>query len=168
MAYKRMMCLFQLVHQYLFDKALIKENSFFANIVVDVNRDKCDEAFAYVPDLGSYALIVYNLKSDKSFRAQHHYFYMDPLSGNYNVGGINFQWTDGLFSLALAPVAQDGSRTVYFHPLSSTMEFSVNSSVLQNETAASSDYYAYKVITVLSLLESPLPVPDALHLSFNI
>lgn len=149
--------MFQLVHQYLFDKALIKENSFFANIVVDVNRDKCDEAYAYVPDLGSYALIVYNLKSDKSFRAQHHYFYMDPLSGNYNVGGINFQWTDGLFSLALAPAAQDGSRTVYFHPLSSTMEFSVNSSVLQNETAASSDYYAYKVIAVLSFLERCSP-----------
>lgn len=139
--------LFQLVHQFLFDKAHIKDNSFFANIVVDVSADKCDQAFAYVPDLGSYSLIVYNLKTDKSFRVQHHFFYMDPLSGNYNVGGVNFQWTDGIFSLALAPTAKDGSRTVFFHPLSSTMEFTVNSRTLQNETAANSDYYAYKVHT---------------------
>lgn len=130
----------------MFDKAHIADNSFFANIIVDTAVDKCNDAYAYIPDLGSYHLIVYNLKTDKSFRVKHHFFYMDPLQGNYNVGGINFQWTDGLFSLALAPADKDdGYRTVYFHALSSINEFTVNSKILQNETLANSDYFAYKV-----------------------
>ncbi|XP_046682918.1 protein yellow [Homalodisca vitripennis] len=137
----------KLIHQFLFDKAHIKDNSFFANIIVDVTPGKCEQAYAYIPDLGSYAVIVYNLFTDKSFRVRHHFFYMDPLSGNYNVGGVNFQWTDGIFSLALSPINKtDGSRTIYFHPLSSTMEFTVNSKILQNETIANDDYYAYKVL----------------------
>jgi len=137
----------KLVHQFLFDPSHVKDNSFFANIVVDVAPGKCEHTYAYIPDLGSYAVIVYSLETDKSYRVKHHFFYMDPLSGNYNVGGVNFQWTDGIFSLALAPHDKnDGYRTIYFHPLSSTMEFTVNSRILQNETVANDDYYAYKVL----------------------
>lgn len=38
-------------------------------------------------------------------------------------------------------------RTVYFHPLASTREFSVNSAVLQNKTVATDphSYHLYKV-----------------------
>jgi len=69
------------------------------------------------------------------------------LSGNYNVAGVNFQWTDGVFALALSPVRkEDGYRTVYFHPLSSTHEFKVSSRVLQNKTIAElpESYYEFK------------------------
>lgn len=136
----------KLLKQYEIKKEHIKEDSFFANIVVDVTPETCDKAFAYIPDLGSYALLVYSLEDDDSYRVKHHYFYFDPLSGNYNVAGINFQWTDGIFGLALSPVHKDGYRTAYFHPLSSTREFEVSTKILQNETLASKSYYEYKVL----------------------
>lgn len=111
---------------------------------MDIAPGKCEDAFAYIPDLGSYAVVVYSLRANSSFRVQHHYFYMDPLQGNFTVGGVNFQWTDGIFSLALGPHHADGFRTIYFHALASTLEFTVNSATLQNSTAAE-NYYGYEV-----------------------
>lgn len=69
--------------------------------VVDTQASKCLEAFAYIPDLSSYAVIVYDFWRNKSFRVRHNYFYFDPIKGDFNVAGINFQWADGVFSLAL-------------------------------------------------------------------
>lgn len=110
--------------------------------------DQCDNAFAYIPDLGAYGVIVYSFKEDKSWRVKHNFFHFDPLQGDYNVGGINFQWTDGVFSLAIGKQEADGSRPVYFHALSSTKEFKVSNLVLQNETYATSDasYFDYKLL----------------------
>ncbi|XP_076266424.1 L-dopachrome tautomerase yellow-c [Rhynchophorus ferrugineus] len=128
----------------------VKDSSFFANIIVDSNKDKCDDAYAYVPDLGSYALVVYSLKDNDSWRFKHNYFHFDPLNGDFNVGGVNFQWTDGVFSLALGPESNDGYRTVYFHALASLNEFSVDSSVLRNKTLAS-DPHIYNLFKLEGL-----------------
>ncbi|XP_075218689.1 L-dopachrome tautomerase yellow-c isoform X2 [Lycorma delicatula] len=133
-----------LIREYYIKKEHIKEPSFFANVIIDVTSDKCDKAFAYLPDLGSNAVIVYSWESNDSWRVEHHFFHMDPLAGNYHVGGVNFQWVDGVFGMALSPVQEDGYRTVYFHALSSTREFAVSSRILQNETLASNSYYEYK------------------------
>lgn len=123
-----------------------KENSFFANIIVDVTNETCENAYAYLPDLGSYGLIVYSWNENETWRIKHHYFHFDPLNGNFHVGGVNFQWTDGLFGLALSPVDEEGHRTIYFHPLSSLREFSVSTRIVRNKTLATdtSTYYEYK------------------------
>ncbi|PSN56703.1 Protein yellow [Blattella germanica] len=125
-----------LIHSFTFNHEHVKEDSFFANINVDVESDNCDDAYAYIPDLGSYGVVVYSLKDDDSWRIKHHYFHMDPLQGNYSVGGVNFHWTDGIFSFALSPRQEDGFKTAYFHALSSTHEFSVSTKVLRNKTIA--------------------------------
>jgi hypothetical protein len=92
--------------------------------------------------LGAYGVVVYSFAEDKMWRVKHNYFHFDPLHGDYNIDGYNFQWTDGVFGMSLTPRLADGSRTVYFHALSSTKEFSVSNKVLQNEThALSSDSY---------------------------
>lgn len=93
-------------------------------------------------------MIVYSFKEDKSWRVKHNFFHFDPLQGDYNVGGINFQWTDGVFSLAIGKPQSNGVRSVYFHALSSTKEFVVPNWVLQNETYATSEgsYYDYKLL----------------------
>lgn len=109
----------KLIHRYEFPDSHSKENSFFANIVsfpinvlrsnkikcnsllfqiVDTSKDKCDDAHAYLPDLGGYQVVVYSLKQDKSWCAKHNFFHFDPLQGDFNVQGINFQWTDGTFT----------------------------------------------------------------------
>lgn len=76
--------------------------------IVDVQKNDCDNAFAYVPDLGAYGVVVYSFKADKSWRASHNFFHFDPLQGDYNVGGVNFQWTDGVFGMALGKPQNDG------------------------------------------------------------
>ncbi|KAJ9585377.1 hypothetical protein L9F63_002837 [Diploptera punctata] len=125
-----------LIHSYTLKPSDLKEDSFFANIIVDVESDSCDDAYAYVPDLGGYGIVVYSLKDNESWRVKHHYFYLDPKSGNYTVGGVNFHWTDGVFSLALTPPQEDGFKTAYFHALSSTDEFTVSTRILRNKTLA--------------------------------
>ncbi|XP_028171087.1 protein yellow-like [Ostrinia furnacalis] len=122
----------RLIHRYFFKVSDMKADSFFANIVVDTDKNSCYNAFAYVPDLGDYGVVVYSLKQDDSWRVSHHYFYFEPLAGSYNVGGVEFHWTDGVFSLALSEPKENGYRTVFFHALSSTKEFCVSSELLRN------------------------------------
>lgn len=138
----------ELIRRFAIPEDAIKEDSFFANIIVDVQKSDCSNAYAYLPDLGAYAVVVYSLSEDKAWRVKHNFFHFDPLQGDYNVGGVNFQWTDGVFGMALGSVQPDNSRPVYFHALSSTREFVVSNLVLQNETLATdpSSYYAYKVL----------------------
>lgn len=71
-------------------------------------KNECDDAFAYVPDLGGYGVVVYSFKADKSWRVKHNFFYFDPLNGDYNVGSVNFQWTDGVFAMALGEQTEQG------------------------------------------------------------
>lgn len=125
-----------LIHRYAFKSSDRKPGSFFANIIVDVDANHCDEAFAYIPDLGGNSVVVYSLRDNKCWTTEHHYFHFDPLNGNYTVEGVNFQWKDGVFSLALSAPQEDGFRTAYFHPFSSINEFSVSTKTLRNKTLA--------------------------------
>nr|XP_018902711.1 PREDICTED: protein yellow [Bemisia tabaci] len=135
----------KLIDEYEVKKEHLKENTFLANIIVDVTPETCDKPFAYVTDLMAYGLIVYDMKNKDSWRIDHHYFHFDPLSGDYHIGGVNFQWNDGIFGIALSPAPKEGHRTLYFHPLSSTREFAVSTRVLQNKTNADS-YHEYKIL----------------------
>lgn len=116
--------------------------------VVDTTPQTCDDAYAYVPDLGGFGVVVYSWRHNASWRVKHHFFHFDPLSGSFNVEGIDYRSTDGVFSIALSPVQGDGYRSAYFHALSSTHEFLVSTRVLQNKTIAElpESYYAYKVL----------------------
>ncbi|XP_055386524.1 L-dopachrome tautomerase yellow-f2 [Condylostylus longicornis] len=138
----------QLLRRYDIPKEQIKEDTFFANIVVESDADDCGNSFAYVPDLGSYGLVVYSLNENKSWRVKHNFFHFDPLNGDFNIGGVNFQWTDGLFALAIGDKKSDGTRDIWFHPLASTKEFVVSNKVLQNETHVTglNYYYDFKLI----------------------
>lgn len=77
--------------------------------IVDVaKKTDCDNAYAYVPDLGAYGLVVYSFGENKSWRVKHNFFHFDPLNGDYNIGGVNFQWTDGIFGMGLGKATPDG------------------------------------------------------------
>ncbi|XP_062545165.1 protein yellow [Armigeres subalbatus] len=138
----------KLIRRHYFPESLLKEDSFFANVIIDAERGDCDNAHAYMPDLGGYQVLVYSFKDDKSWRVKHNFFHFDPLSGDYNIGGINFQWTDGVFGMAVGKRLRDGSRPVFFHAFSSTKEFMVSNRILQNETYSQSpeSYYDYKLM----------------------
>lgn len=46
---------------------------------------------------------------------------------------MQFQWQDGIFSVALSRKKPNGFRTAFFHPLASHAEFTVSTEILRNE-----------------------------------
>lgn len=69
----------------------IVPTTFIANIAVDI-MDDCNDAYAYFSDELGYGLIVFSLREQKTWRFEHSYFMPDPLRGDFNIDGLNFQW----------------------------------------------------------------------------
>lgn len=140
----------RLIKEYTIPKEVLKPPySWIANIIVETSKENCNKAYAYVPDLGANQLIVYSFHEDQSWSMSHHFMSFDPLKGDYNIGGLNFQWNDGIFGVALSPQQADGYRTLYFHPMSTTREFAVSTKILQNKTISGRfnerfSYHEYK------------------------
>uniref|UniRef100_A0A1A9X0Q6 Bee-milk protein n=1 Tax=Glossina brevipalpis TaxID=37001 RepID=A0A1A9X0Q6_9MUSC len=135
-----------LLRRHIFPLKQVKEKSFFANLAVE--DGECENTYAYAGDLGNPGLVVYSWRRDESWRVHHNYFHPDPLAGNYSIGSVEFQWDDGLYGLALSKAQSDGYATLYFHPLSSTMEFAVNTMILRNKTLATTGqiYREFKIL----------------------
>lgn len=122
------------------------QNSLFTNIVTDIRDDKCDDVHVYFTDVWRFGLLVFRLRDEKFWRFSSHLFYPDPLASDYNVRGINFQWSDGVFGIALTPITRTGDKILYFHPMSSNREFQIPASILRNETAVNDTALLAKVI----------------------
>lgn len=125
----------ELLRKYVVPKTQRTADSLFANIAVE--DQSCDDAYVYLGDLAGPGLVVYSWKYDRSWLVKHHYFHPDPQGGEFNVSGIAFQWSDGIFGMALVPT-KDGFSTLYFHPLSSTLEFAVSTKLLRDQERATS------------------------------
>lgn len=69
---------------------------------------ECSPVYAYITDMGSNAIIVYDLEHDDAWRVENHYFHFDPHAGVYKVAGIDFYWRDGVSSAALSAPKSDG------------------------------------------------------------
>ncbi|XP_060663909.1 protein yellow [Drosophila nasuta] len=119
-------------------------NTFIANIAVDIGKS-CDDAFAYFSDELGYGLIAYSWEQNKSWRfSAHSYFFPDPLRGDYNIAGLNFQWgEEGIFGIALSPIRSDGYRTLYFSPLASHRQFAVSTRILRDESRTEDSYHEF-------------------------
>ncbi|XP_052131309.1 protein yellow-like isoform X2 [Frankliniella occidentalis] len=134
-----------LLRRYTLRTQDTNQNTFIANIAVDVGRT-CDDTFLYASDELGYGLIVYSWELNTSWRAQHGFFLPDPLKGDFNVAGLNFQWfEEGIFGLALSAPKQDGFRTLFFSPLASNREFAVSTRVLRDKAMAEAEesYHQY-------------------------
>lgn len=108
---------------------------------IDVTSNTCEDAFAYIPDLAGYGLIVYSFREDNSWRINHNYFFLENLAGEFHVAGLDFQWNDGIFSIALTEEKADGTRDAYFHAMAGTHLYRVSTSILRNETLATRSYH---------------------------
>ncbi|XP_046466135.1 yellow-h isoform X1 [Neodiprion pinetum] len=126
----------RLLKKYTLPKKYVKQDSLYSNLAVDIRAGECEHAFAYLADVWRFGIVVYDLFKDKSFRIEHHFFFPDPLSSRYELHGLHFQWTDGIFGLSLSPVDVNNDRTLFFHPMSSFREFAVSTSVLRDEKTA--------------------------------
>ncbi|KAG7207330.1 hypothetical protein KM043_008997 [Ampulex compressa] len=137
----------KIIRQYKLRPEDINQNTFIANIAVDLGKGGCDDAFAYMSDELGYGLIVYSWQQNKSWRISHSFFMPDPLAGDYNIAGMNFQWgEEGIFGMSLSPIALDGYRILFFHPLSSNREFAVSTKILRNENLSQNSYHEFQVL----------------------
>ncbi|RZB40753.1 yellow [Asbolus verrucosus] len=135
------------VLRYELPEEFIKQDGLFTNIAVDVRDGDCVNVHAYLTDVWRYGLVVFSMKRMRSWRITDHLFYPDPLSAAYNVHGLEFEWVDGIFGLALGPYSRKAQdRILYFHPMSSFREFYVKTSVICNETGWNDVKDAFKVI----------------------
>lgn len=73
-------------------------------------------------------------------------FFADPLAGEFNVSGITFEWTDGVFGIALSAPNSTGYSTLYFHPLTSTREFAVSTRILRDPELAGQSFHEFRVL----------------------
>lgn len=69
-----------LLKRYELREEDVKQDSLFANIVVDIRYGECVSAVAYIGDVFRYGIVVYDMFQDTSFRVQNHLFYPDPLA----------------------------------------------------------------------------------------
>ncbi|CAG9812794.1 unnamed protein product [Phaedon cochleariae] len=121
----------QLVARYDFPEEFVKQDSLYSNILVDVRGNDCLNVHAYLTDVWRFGLVVFSLKTMRGWR----------------VKNVEFEWTDGIFGLALSPYSNyNPDRTLFFHPMSSFREFTVKTSVICNETGWSDVKDAFKVI----------------------
>lgn len=135
------------IRRYEFRPEDTNPNSFIANIAVDIGRN-CEDVFAYFSDELGYGLVAYSWEQNRSWRFDHSFFFPDPLRGDFNVAGLNFQWgEEGIFGMALSPVQPDGFRTMYFSPLASNREFSVSTRILRDETRVEESYHDFSYFT---------------------
>lgn len=133
-----------LLRRYEIPKDQVTSDSFLANIAVEDNN--CQDSYAYLGDLGDAAIVVYSFYNHTSWRIKHHYFHIDPLAGEFNVAGIKFEWTDGVFGLALSAPDEEGFSTLYFHPMTGTREFSVSTKILRDATLAKNSFHEFKML----------------------
>lgn len=125
------------LHRFEIPESIVQTGPGLASITVDVDTAACDQAFGYIPDLSSNALYVYrymhplsicnlfctkgvfcfSLGQNRIWSFHHNYFHFDPTQGDLSIGGQNFSWDDGIFSITLGNKNPDGFRTAYFHPM---------------------------------------------------
>lgn len=131
--------------RYQYKDTDINKDTFIANIAVDIGKD-CSETWVYASDELGYGLLVYSLKDHDSWRFQHGFFRPDPLKGDFNIAGLNFQWdAEGIFGMALQP-GHSPDRLLLFHPLASHTEFAVPVSVLRNKAKVDDSYHDFIVV----------------------
>lgn len=111
--------------------SIVPDGRGLASITLD--DDDCANTFAYLPDWFNRILIVFSATQDRAWRFEHNFFHFNPFEGDFSVDGQTFQWTDGIFSIALSSKKLNGFKTAFFHALSSQGEFTVSTEVLKNE-----------------------------------
>lgn len=86
-------------------------------------------------------LIVFSFRTNQFWSFSDNAFGNDPIGGNFDVSGVQFQWNDGIFSITLSERNAEGFKTAYFHAMASTSEFEVSTQVLKNQTLATRTFH---------------------------
>ncbi|PZC86389.1 hypothetical protein B5X24_HaOG209108 [Helicoverpa armigera] len=122
----------KLIARYNIPKQFVLEDSLFSNIIIDTRMEDCSDLHVYITDTWRFGLLVFRERDVRFWRFSNPLFFPDPLASNFTLHGLNFQWTDGIFGLALSPIDPYEERILFFHAMSSYREFYVPTSVLRD------------------------------------
>ncbi|GAB0100999.1 hypothetical protein DMENIID0001_171160 [Sergentomyia squamirostris] len=114
----------------------------FADIVVESDGQDCDNAYAYVSNFKTSALLVYSFRENDAWIAKHPYMNPVPGLGEMVLQGVSFDFTAGLIAMALSQ-SRPGNRFLFFGSLAGIDEFAVPTRILKDQSL-SSDYYNNK------------------------
>ncbi|XP_049547822.1 L-dopachrome tautomerase yellow-f2-like [Anopheles darlingi] len=132
----------RVVHRYLIPDSIVFGDVGMVSLTVDVESTDCARAYAYIPDLVSNAIYVYSLQDDDMWVFSHSSFAYDPSRSQFHVAGLDYEWDDGVFSIAIGQNdTMAGSKLIFYHPMVSTTEFGTYASVLQSKRIAMSHNY---------------------------
>ncbi|CAB3224154.1 unnamed protein product [Arctia plantaginis] len=136
----------KLIARYPIPDKYVLESSLFANLIIDTRTKYCSDLHIYIADTWRFGLLVFRERDQRFWRFSHPYFYPDPLASNFTLHGFNFQWTDGIFGLALTPLDAFRERILIFHPMSSYREFYVSTKVLRDPSLVNSSAIEFNLL----------------------
>ncbi|XP_075973609.1 dopaminechrome tautomerase-like isoform X2 [Anticarsia gemmatalis] len=136
----------QMIARYTIPKKYVLQDSLFSNILVDTRTSDCSDLHLYIADTWRFGLIVFREHDQRFWRFTHPLFYPDPLASNFTLHGLNFQWTDGIFGLALTPFDPLEERVLFFHAMSSHREFYVSTAVLRDPLRVNDSSSEFKIL----------------------
>ncbi|KAJ6636654.1 L-dopachrome tautomerase yellow-f, partial [Pseudolycoriella hygida] len=124
------------IRRYEIPKDIVEQGRGIISLKIDVQKDKCHEAHAYISDFLHQKIYVYSFEKNRMWSFSHFYLNYEPEFTKFDFDGFKYQWFDGVFSVTLAKRNADGFRRAFFHPMSSNSEFEVSTRTLQNETVS--------------------------------
>lgn len=151
----------RIVRKYNFPKSVADPNgSFLSDLVIDEPTN-----FIYISDIGpDYGVIVYNYKTQTSFKLRDPSMKGDPNFPSLHINGVEITFkgfnADGI---ALSPVSKN--RTLFYYPLSGRDLFSVPTSALKKNANISS--LVTKIAKKTSVSEG-MTVDDRNNLYFSL
>ncbi|XP_074115399.1 major royal jelly protein 8-like isoform X2 [Cotesia typhae] len=123
----------RLISRYQFPESILKPESLLITPIIDIRR-QCSDTFVYIADVTEFQLIVYDFKNQNSWNIQNRLFYPYPEYATFTIAGESFDLMDGIFGLALGPLAINGDRMLYFHSLASVIESYVPTSIIRDSS----------------------------------
>lgn len=134
------------IARYPIPDEYVLQDSLFSNILVDTRTKDCSDLHVYITDTWRFGLLVFREHDARFWRFTHPFFYPDPFASNFTLHGLNFQWTDGIFGLALTPFHPLEDRMLIFHSMSSYREFYVSTSVLRDPSRVDNSSSEFKLL----------------------
>ncbi|XP_063697949.1 protein yellow-like [Culicoides brevitarsis] len=137
----------KLIHRYKFPYSVLQDTSILVTPIVNVHDPppgKCRDTQVYIADVTTYHVIVYDMRTRRSWRTANKLFYPHPTWGTFVIAGETFDLMDGIVGMALSPKNTIGGQQMFFHPMASTNEMTVPLWVLNNRTAwENAGYFDY-------------------------
>lgn len=128
-----------LLLKYKFPSNQYQNSSLFVTPVIDIAENEkhepvCEDTHVYIADSTASALLVYNVRANKSWRIVNKRFgpnadFTDFLI--YVDEPENFKIAEGITGMALRPAKNGGDKTLLFHALSDVVEKWVQTSAIK-------------------------------------